>query len=372
MAYRLVSRAANIMGKKLKGFPLILDQNSKVVRSAQRYLTCLYRQGHSLASVYLYSSHLIDFISQLEVDRLHVSDVYDEYLEAYSEAMQIRGCGKRYTAQLLGTVLMYLEWMQARGLANLLIGEGAAYRIKIIKTQKGISHKLTRPEKGFRGRRSSVPCKESIEIVQRNGAKTQIVNDRFELMVDWGAVCGLRAKEICGLRIESLPTRSAAEKAIRASRNVDVTLFVTKGGRSAVITASPLLVIKTLNWVEVVRPEIVDAVKERALRNGEKYEDVKEVFISLKTGGALLPGSLSNAVRNAFKHSVAKQELIESDRVWLHGLRSYMVNTELRARDKAGQRNPENILRHQTRHASIDSMQPYVQDRYDREFSDGE
>ena len=136
MAYRLVSRAANIMGKELKGFPLILDQNSKVVRSAQRYLTCLYRQGQSLASVYLYSSHLIDFISQLEVDRLHVSDVYDEYLEAYSEAMQIRGCGKRYTAQLLGTVLMYLEWMQARGLANLLIGEGAAYRIKIIKTHR--------------------------------------------------------------------------------------------------------------------------------------------------------------------------------------------------------------------------------------------
>lgn len=171
--------------------------------------------------------------------------------------------------------------------------------------------------------------------------------------------------EICGLKIKELPDKKTAQNALKEERTVDVKLSVTKGSKPALIKAHPLLVIRTWNWIECERTACTKILRKKTKKLYAQYSEPEEIFLSLKTGLALLPRSLSNQVRNAFLTAVAIGELSESERVWLHGLRRFMATNELKLRDKAGQVRPEEIVRHQTRHSSLDALSPYIQDRYD-------
>lgn len=356
MARLLHTNEANVLGKSVKGFPLILTDDGHVNWWTLDYFIYLYAAGTAPTSINTYATHLVDLHSQLEVDQKKVSEMTDPYLSAYNESLVSRGTSANYRRQMISSGLSYQMWLEKTQKTHGVIGEGPGFAIQVKHTRNGIVHRLTKKPRGYRGRKNQSPRQEWIDVIKAHGPLAPCLAIRFELMIDWCKTCGLRAKEVCLLRLAQLPDRLAVQKALEHEYNVAIYLVDTKGSNPATIEASPLLVKRTLDWIDIERESLVHSRSvDSPQSNTSPY-----IFISSQTGDALNPRAFSNQIRAAFRRAVSEGKLGSSERVWLHGLRHFMINHELDERKRAGQRNSEEIVRHKSRHGSINAMSPYV------------
>jgi integrase len=372
MAHFRRTNEALIAGHEgVKGFPLILNNSFGVHWVSLRYFLSIFSQGVSLSSVHTYAQHIFDFINQLEHESgegAGFDQVYDAWLVAYRDAIISRGNTENYASQVLRSCIAFLMWLEEEKYICMVVGEGALYKVRVRRTAKGvILHPTTRCMNGDK-RKSVAPRAEWIDIVKEYGPVDADLAARFELMIDWGAVLQLRAHEICALTISQLPELLSAENAIRDGRFLDITLVVTKGGRSKTIPVSPLLVKNTWDFIFSSRQKIVNKFKKFAAKKRRSYSEPSEIFLSDKTGRGLSPASLSNAVRAAFLKAVEDKRLTVDERVWLHGLRHKGILSALRRLDAEGVERPEAVVRQISRHASNDAMEPYLTDRFNRDF----
>lgn len=355
----------------VKGFPLILSNSYRVHWISLRFFLKVFSEGATLSSVHTYAQHIFDLINQLEHesdDGMGFDQIYDEWLVSYRHEIISRGNTENYASQVLRTCVTFLLWLEEEKYIHMVIGEGALYKVRVRRTAKGnVTHPAAKSMNGDK-RKSVAPRAEWIDIVKEYGPADEGLSARFELMVDWGAVLQLRAHEICALKVPQLPELKTAENAIRDGRFVDITLTVTKGGKSKTIPVSPLLIKNTWEFIYSARQRIVNKFKRRATKNREGYVEPKQIFLSDKTGQAFSPVSLSNAVRSAFLKAVKDGRLTMDERVWLHGLRHKGILSALKKLDAEGIDRPEAIVRQISRHSSDDAMEPYLTDRFNREF----
>lgn len=368
MAHLRYTREVELGRVPVAGFPLILTNTYAVHWLSLNYLLEMYSDGAKLSSIKTYAQHLGDFISQLEVECKAFDEVNEEWLKAYRLAIQSRGNTENYTCQVLRTCVTFLKWLEDSKYIRMVVGEGALYKVRItIGSKNGISHPCFKNESKNK-RRSTAPRIEWIDIVKAHGPKRYDLAARFELMMSWGHGLGLRAFEVCNLKISQLPLRETAEKAIRGGVNLDITLTETKGDNEATIPVSPFLIKQTWDFIDIYRGEVTSERARISKLAYESYEDPGYIFLSKTTGSMLKAASFSNSVRNGFLAAVEAGELTCDERVWLHGLRHNFTVGLLKGLDDAGVRRPEAVARQATRHGSDDAMEPYLTDRFNRDF----
>lgn len=359
----------SLSGGKVVKFPLILSGHFKVNWLCLNYLLDLQSQGVSAGSIHTYAHHLCDLVSQLEAEGgMDIDQVHDAWLIAYKNSILERSNTEDYASQVLRTCLAFFKWLEDEKYFTNLIGEDNYCRIRIKLLESGVlKHPAVKVIHKYK-RRTITPRIEWINAIKPYGPDRDDLASRFNLMIDWGADLGLRAKEICALTISQLPTLEAAQKALRDEKNLQIKLTVTKGSVAAVIPVSPLLIKRTWDFIHTDRCNIVEIWTKRKLKERTVFHDAGYVFLSDKTGGKLTPASFSNSVRSAFLEAVEANDLTIDERVWLHGLRHNFTANLLKSLDKNGVERPEAIARQVTRHGSVEAMEPYLTDRFNEDF----
>ena len=273
-----------------------------------------------------------------------------------------------YASQVLRTVVHYLYWLEQNKFVRNVVGETKHHKVRIQGSVRGIKHPLTKFGTGT-SKSTVTPRKEWIETIKAYGPEREDLAERFELMVDWGMSAGLRAHEICALKISQLPTRETAVNALRESRKVYIKLTVTKGSKVDSIPISPLLLIRTWDYIELIRPDITEWFAKKSKSEYELYEEPDAIFLSSKTGKAVTSRSLSNSIRSAFLRAVEAGDLTIDEKVWTHGLRHNFTTNLLKGFDAAGVKRPEALARQATRHAREDSLEDYSSERFNEDFN---
>lgn len=379
MAHIRYADSVDFYGSLHGKFPVILSEDLTVHRLSLQYLLSL-RVMCAERTLITYAHHICDFLTQLEVDnngcsdeqRLAWDEIDDSWLEGYrNELLSRSGANKdnskNYVAQVLRTVIAYLEWTQTQGYSYNLIGTEEQCRVRLLPSKKEgvVSHPLVKRLSKEKSVPRTAPRMDWIEIVK---AHTTLVGSnlqaRFELMVDWGVVVGLRAHEICALNIEQLPERKTAENAAIAAENIFINVVISKGSKPKVIPISPLLVKRTWDYIENDRSSIVSTHRKRKRKKKEVYVEPSKIFLSSTVGRALHPRSFSNQVRSAFLYAVECDVLTMDELVWLHGLRHRFTTDILKALDTKGVKKVEEVARHLTRHDSSDSLEVYSVGRF--------
>lgn len=352
-----VVRDVHVRGRICKRFPVVATGGGDVLLDVMRYLIDCVARGAAESGLIPYAAHLKDFHEQLHVDEIAVRAVTLDFLNRYKTAIKNRASGP-YAGQVLRTVLAYLDYLEGRGAISGVIGETDQFQVTITRTSSGgISHNLaansTSPKSNY------VPSDKAVQTIKRFGPKAPIYRERFELMVDWGHVKGLRAKEICGLTCGQIPSWPAIHAALSDDRTLELRLVITKGGKERNVDVHPLLLSRTRKWMEADRPKIDRAARRQAAKAGRPYVATDALFLSSSTGEAITAKTLSNSVRSAFKASVAAGELNDDQRVWTHGLRKVMVNRDVKGQ-RSEYRPPERAVMQQTGHSSLATLGHYV------------
>lgn len=347
-----------IGGRMCERFPVISSEADGVLMGPMRYLIQCFEKGASFRSLETYAGHLRDLHEQLSVDDRSVQSITSTYLEAYKSEIAGRS-SHVYAAQVLRTVLHYLLHQEDAGAVVGVIGESEAHAISISRTQKGgITHALM---KGATSPKSNhYPSEKAIGTIKEFGPLDASLGERFELMIDWCHVKGLRAKEVCGLVVSDIPDEPSIVKALTDGRQLDVRLTVTKGSKARVIQVPAMLLLRTRKWMDTYRRQLVRIAHNKARYRGETFREPQALFLSRDAQGAITRKALSNAVRRAFLAAVARGDLTMQERTWLHGLRKTMINRENAARPRVEGNLAEHELRRETGHGSLDSLGRYV------------
>ncbi|MGI2180517.1 tyrosine-type recombinase/integrase [Shewanella frigidimarina] len=366
----------SIGSKNKKGFPVILTSNKSVHRLSLQFFLSI-RQNLSINTVATYATHLCDFLSQLETDneglpetdQIQWDEIDDAWFEGYSNELIRRYCSEadnstNYVSQVLRTVIAYLFWCQNQGFARNLIGSTDIFRIRVKTDESGqkASHPLVTRLSRQKSPNRSAPNERWIQVVKESTTLVNIqVRYRYELMIDWCVASGLRAHEVCALTMHQLPSRKTAVNAHINEENVFINLKVTKGSKSALLPISPLLVIRTWDFIENQRVKILQPFLEIARKKRVNLVEPTEIFLSSTTGRAINPRTFSNQVRSAWLSAVNSNQLTEDESVWVHGFRHRFTTNKRKAL-----KNDE-LTKHLTRHKSINSL-----DTYSFEYLNGE
>jgi integrase len=247
-------------------------------------------------------------------------------------------------------------WLQASGRVRGLIGEGEDFRIQI----DGRGNWIWREKELRPVSTPTLPSIQAIEATMANQAtQDPRLNARNEVMMKWQSIVGLRAVEVCQLRIDQMPTRLHAAQLLDQRRPAKVKLTITKGAAYRTVSVHPLLIMETHDWADGDREEIIERAETAARSTGRSFLHPGTVFISIR-GTSLNSRAYSNLIRTAFKRACMNKDVENTDRVWSHGLRHRALTDDLNNRHKAGQRAPVLRTMHQAGHRSLRSLEPYI------------
>ena len=364
MAYINYLDEVKLSNKVYKKFPVILNNEHILNRLVLKYFLS-HRVVWSESTRRTYSKHLCDFFSQLEVENPEVSFDYidDDWLEAYADQILERNSNfPIYVSQILTTVINFLVWCEDNEYCKNLIGTASTFKIRIISNKDSFTHQLIQYYSKQKSPLKLAPKEEWIEkVLAVEHFKSNSLETRFSVMVDWGKDAGLRAHEICALNIDQIPARDEIEKSLIAKENIYIVLNVTKGMKKSTIPVSPDLLKKTRDYMDFERKEIIKKFREKSQLTRKAYSPPQEVFLSLKTGQALHPRTLSNQIRTGWCQAVKDGELKEDQHVWTHGLRHRFATTILKGvSEKTNIRDPQQVTKMLTRHKHASTVDTYT------------
>lgn len=364
MAYVDYADEVIFAGKSHKKFPLILNNEHIINRLTLKYFLSqrvLWGEG----TLYTYTKHVCDFISQLELENKECSfDHIDEYwLEAYANQISNRNPGSEgYVSQLLSSVIDFLFWCETNNYCKNLIGVTSKFKIKVFQTKNGVTHNLVKYYNKQRESPKIAPRDEWIEtVLSEEYFKSEDLEIRFNLMVEWGRRCGLRAHEICALSIDQIPSRETLEQNIIEKNNSFIKLTVTKGKKKARIPVSGILLKKTLDYIESERNQLIKKFKNEARLQRKAYIPPQQVFISSTTGQALHRRTFSNQLRSRWLQALENGNLTQDQYVWVHGLRHRFATDKLKKISQLKHiRDPREVTKTLTRHSHSSTLDIYT------------
>lgn len=368
MARIKFTTSAKLFGVKTEGFPVILREDLSVDRISLEYFFHLHRYAKT-SSLKTYAGHICDFISQLEIepDR-SIDTIDDDWLFNYKNMLlqrrndSGRENSENYCSQIIATILRYLLWLEESKFTHNLIGISKLNQI-IIKLDDGkLTHPLTKFKRS-KVRTRPTPRNEWIDIIKKYGKKSIELDMQYKLMIDWCVVLGLRAMEVCSLKLSNIPSRGSIIKAIDGEYFSEVFLETTKGDQPGPLPVSSELIARTWDFIEIYRPVINKKSKSSITRRVSRNEESDYVFISSKTASRFNSRSFSNSIRSGFLHAVKAGELEESELVWCHGLKATFTSNLLKKFDEANLKNREETAIRFTRHSNIETMKHYVPER---------
>ncbi len=114
-------------------------------------------------------------------------------------------------------------------------------------------------------------------------------------MFSWAEEVGTRRAEMLQIRKSHMPTPEQLEQLVERGEELCIELK-RKGGKMKPLYASPDLIIRTIDFIEVGRAEIVNACRAKIF----DYREPDEVFISTRTGLVLHRDSVTSIGAKAF------------------------------------------------------------------------
>jgi integrase len=376
MAYIDYADEVVFAGKPYKKFPLILNNNHIINRLTLKYFLSQ-RVVWGARTLYTYTKHICDFISQLEVENQECTfdHIDDDWLEAYAHQIWHRNpssTGGKYISQLLFSVIHFLVWCESNNYCNNLIGSNANFRIRVRQTKNGFTHNLIKYYEKQKSPPKIAPRDEWIEkLLSEEHFRSEDLEIRFNLMVEWGRSCGLRAHEICELSIDQIPSRETLEQSIIEKKNIFIELTVTKGRKKARIPVSGILLKQTLDYIESERNQLITKFKKKARIERKAYIPPHQVFISSRTGQALHYRTFSNQLNARWRKAVENGNLTKNQHVWVHGLRHRFATDKLKEITQLKYvRDPHQVTKTLTRHSHSSTLDIYtasihLEDMYD-------
>lgn len=364
MAYVDYADEVIFAGKSHKKFPLILNNEHIINRLTLKYFLSQ-RVLWSEGTLHTYTKHVCDFISQLELENKECSfDHIDEYwLEAYANQISNRNPGSEgYVSQLLSSVIDFLFWCENNNYCKNLIGVTSKFKIKVFQTKNGVTHNLVKYYNKQGASPKIAPRDEWIEtVLSEEYFKSEDLEIRFNLMVEWGRRCGLRAHEICALSVDQIPSRETLEQNIIEKNNSFIELTVTKGKKKARIPVSGILLKKTLDYIESERNQLIKKIKNKARLQRKAYIPPQQVFISSTTGQALHRRTFSNQLRSRWLQALENGNLTQDQYVWVHGLRHRFATDKLKKISQLKHiRDPREVTKTLTRHSHSSTLDIYT------------
>lgn len=368
MAYVDYADEVTFAGKSHEKFPLILNNDHIINRLTLKYFLSQ-RILWDTTTLGTYVKHICDFISQLEVENKECSfDHIDEYwLEAYANQISNRNPGSGgYVSQLLSSVISFLYWCENNNYCKNLIGVTSKFKIKVFQTKNGVTHNLVKYYEKQKASPKIAPRDEWIEtVLSEEYFNSEDLEIRFNLMVEWGRRCGLRAHEICALSIDQIPSRETLEQAIIEKKNIFIELTVTKGKKKARIPVSGILLKKTLDYIESERNQLIKKFKNKARLQRKAYIPPQQVFISSRTGQALHRRTFSNQLNARWQQAVENGNLTKNQHVWVHGLRHRFATDKLKEISQLTSiRDPGEVTKTLTRHRHSSTLDIYTASIY--------
>lgn len=364
MAY--IDNADNVVfsGKTYKKFPLILNNEHIINRLTLKYFLSQ-RILWDESTLYTYTKHVCDFISQLEVENKECSfdHINDCWLEAYANQISNRNSSSDgYVSQLLSSVIYFLFWCENNNYCKNLIGVTSKFKIKVSQTKYGVTHNLVKHYKKQGTSPKIAPRDGWIEtVLSEEYFKSEDVETRFNLMVEWGRKGGLRAHEICALSIDQMPLRETIEQAIIKRENIFIEFTITKGNKKSRIPVSTILLRKTLDYIEFERNRLINKFKNKVRLNRKAYIPPQQVFVSSTTGQALHCRTLSNQLRARWQQALENGNLTQDQYVWVHGLRHRFATDKLKKISQLNYiRDPREVTKTLTRHSHSSTLDIYT------------
>lgn len=345
--------ACSIHERTCAGLPVFVGEG-RVLWEPSDWLRRRFLRGLEARSVRTYTDHIRGLLEGMERDKITWGSLDDDWLQAHYNT-HLR-TAPRTAPQALRTQIEFLVWLESEGRVCNLVGCGEQYRIELDMRGRWI----------WRGKRlkpislPSLPTQEAIEATMANlEVQDPALCARNELMMKWQAAVGLRAEEICCLRVAELPNRKRATELLDRQRPAKVKLVVTKGASSRTVAVHPLLILEAHDWIEHDREAILDRAKHSTGAGAVEFKTTDCVFLSHR-GTPLNPRAYSNLIRTAFKRACANHDVDVADRVWCHGLRHRGLTDDLANRRTVGQRAAELHTMHQAGHRSLTSLSPYI------------
>ncbi|WP_349999136.1 hypothetical protein [Stenotrophomonas lacuserhaii] len=348
-----------ISGRHCSRFPFLFHAKSGAVINVNEFLIDKFSRGGSSTSLSTYAGHLREFLEQLEVQQLSLQAVTLIFMNMYKEAVEARS-SRPYAAQLMRTIVDFLLYLESRGSIVGVVGQEHTHAIQVVITPSGrVRHPLMRGAESPKS--NQVPSVCAISQAKVSTSRDARLAERDELMIDWCSVKGLRSKEVCSLLVSQLPSADEMQRALDRGVCIEMRVLVTKGNKPRNILVHPALLYRTYKWVRTGRASIIRGAICRARKRGIKFAGHPEIFVSV-TGKAHQPKSFSNKVRANHRKAVEDGRTAPEDRVWAHGLRKRMINTEAVGSQVDGLLSVGQLMQ-QTGHRSVGALGRYVVDQ---------
>lgn len=308
--------SCEINGRFQPGLPLLLDGHRKVVQPASdwfRYLAVFL--NYPVTTLRLYAEILLLFWNYVSYRKTDWTTVNDNVLIEWRNYQEIqRGIKRRTINQRLSTILQFYWWAQGRGYIEDVVADpnrgedaptpGISIAIKPIRSRSGIHRSFTIRSpllyKTTREPNVHTPTAEEATNLHATLAKLYgpTVAERNTLMLSWAEEAGLRRKEFASLTVDQIPDWDEIYELVQKDSCKDIELIVTKGGHRRVVEIVPDLLVRTRNYIEEDRADIVRRFKKK---NGRGYKVPTAVFLSEKTGQAITLRAITNLLSGAFK-----------------------------------------------------------------------
>jgi site-specific recombinase XerD len=360
-----------INGRVQTELPLLLDAQRAVIESASDWLR--YQAvflNYPPATLRLYAEILALFWNYLTDHRTHWTDVDDELLIAWRNHQEIKlKVKKRTINQRLSTIFQFYWWAQTRGYANNIVTDPAAddrppapisVALTPIRSNSRVHPNFTLRSpllyKTTRQPNVHTPTAEEATNLHATlaGLHSPRVAERNTLMLSWAEEAGLRRKEFAALAVEQIPDWNDLYSLVEQDLSKDIELSITKGGHSRIIEVVPDLLIRTRNYIEEERNDVVDRFKTKY---GSGYAAPSTIFLSEKTGKALHLRSITNLISGAFRranisgsgHRMRARFLTNlvqfyyDEALAKHGRSVSLDIVLLKAAEAAGHANPESL-----------------------------
>ena len=213
--------------------------------------------------------------------------------------------------RISAVVSFYLWCKEARRVPPSIVGapgeiEQGTFQITVKRNAETNELGWAYPLKSTRSSRQPTPTNTEVQQLHQQIEKkhTFEVSARNRLIVDWMESEAVREVEVASLRVDQIPDRVEIDRLMETEERHHFVLSEaagnkTKGGYERDLYVCPLLLGRTLDYIEFVRPEIV----ERFMEKSSSYKEPPQIFLSTTTGGAIAPKTLANELGDAFKEA---------------------------------------------------------------------
>ncbi|HET7560902.1 MAG TPA: hypothetical protein VFJ87_00810, partial [Rhodanobacteraceae bacterium] len=203
------------------------------------------------------------------------------------------------------------------------------------------------------------PTEDEIRVLHEVAVE-RVNGERDSLMFSWAEEAGSRRAEFLQIGKSHMPTGDQLTALVDNDGPWPI-LIKRKGGKSKTLNVHPDLIIRTLDYIQFGRRDIVEA----CLNTIVGYREPDEIFLSSRTGMVLHPDSVTSIGRQVFKKAGIKRANIHRLRA-KYAVRT--VETLLDAVFNGGMVGPESswietILLKAAElmgHSSPESLRPYL------------